>query len=173
MKNREKLKQEVGIRLNRFRQAAVKVFNHSTGEFSRNVKIPMIKMNTYEKGELFPEVLDFTKLTLVYGLNLNWLFCGRGSMFCHDKATSSPDSSMGRENDRYEKYKFLLQAMQIPVFEDLIFKAFNGLLMHTVTQVKDTLLNPKIKQLLSNNSDAMEGETLKAKMDEILTGKLG
>ncbi len=83
------------------------------GEFAQRLGISQSYLSDVENGKkdnIGSEILY--KLKDIYKINLNWLFCGEGTMFTEDLETSNhPNSTILRNNQKI--------VIEIKIVEDI------------------------------------------------------
>lgn len=97
-------KESVGARFRKFREEINKR-QHQLGE---ELNISQSTVANIERGNAFPNISYLHYFYQKYSLNINWLLTGRGKMFFHGKSIN-------------EKYYELINLMQVPVIEQVIF----------------------------------------------------
>lgn len=71
-----------------------KNLNLTQGKFADSLGVPLTTISKYERGEVKPTSEFLIKLSKIYGVNLNWLLAGEGTMFksgSQDRLVNIPD----------------------------------------------------------------------------------
>ena len=71
-----------------------KNLNLTQGKFADSLGVPLTTISKYERGEVKPTSEFLIKLSKIYGVNLNWLLTGEGTMFkpgSQDRLVNIPD----------------------------------------------------------------------------------
>lgn len=71
-----------------------KNLNLTQGKFADSLGVPLTTISKYERGEVKPASEFLIKLSKIYGVNLNWLLTGEGTMFksgSQDRLVNIPD----------------------------------------------------------------------------------
>ena len=71
-----------------------KNLNLTQGKFADSLGVPLTTISKYERGEVKPTSEFLIKLSKIYGVNLNWLLTGEGTMFksgSQDRLVNAPD----------------------------------------------------------------------------------
>jgi transcriptional regulator with XRE-family HTH domain len=116
------IKQEVGKRFRKFREE-IKKAQH---ELAAELDIYQSTITNIERGKTFPNIRYLLHFYKKYKLNINWLLSSQGEMLITEyhtnpNAVSVMDSHIPYNDPRYEKYTDLLNFMQVPEIEQLIF----------------------------------------------------
>lgn len=114
------LKEEIGIRFKKFRQALKK----TQVELADELEFNRASISEIERGKMFPGLLFLNKLHHQYNLNINFLFSEDEEMFLSPgKNTELPILFWHlKENDpRFEQYVELISLMRIRFIEQIIF----------------------------------------------------
>jgi len=101
------IKKQIGLRFKQFREMMDKTQVELGDEFN----VYQSTITNIEVGKTFPGVKYLHYLGKVYSLNADWLVNDRGEMFYDPLAISK---------DLYNRYKELINLMQVPVVEELM-----------------------------------------------------
>ncbi len=145
LKNKKESDHEIGLKLATFRKEVMKEFNMTFEEFADNVKIPVARLISYEKGEQSPAFMDLANIRDKFGLSIKWLIAESDNMFlCREGDMDAIlEKIRSNENGRYYHYWMLLKSMQVKEMEDYIFQAHQAALN----------LAAKLDRLLADSQD--------------------
>ena len=157
------LRETIGGKLKKFREAVMQNSNMTFEEYSIDVKIPVDVLNAYESGERFPEYADLFKICQETGLNLNWLIYDNGSMFfCREKETEDIMRHIEENTTgQYDHYLILLKNMQFPEMEALIFHLHNVIIDFLSNLEKKIKKDKKAISLLTELTEDVNYNPLK------------
>jgi transcriptional regulator with XRE-family HTH domain len=116
------IKQEVGKRFRKFREE-IKKAQH---ELAAELDIYQSTITNIERGKTFPNIRYLLHFFDKYNLNINWLLSSQGEMLVtqyhtNPNAVSVMECHIPYNDPKYEKYTDLLNFMQVPEVEQLIF----------------------------------------------------
>ncbi len=110
---------DVGIRFLLFRKAIKK----TRSQLSRELSVDFSTVKHIEESRTFPRIKYLHYLNREYGLDINWMLCGRGDMF-----TGKPPQIFdlnyvpGSCKLTLEEREEFMRLMQIPVIEQTILE---------------------------------------------------
>jgi len=167
-KNDRELRETIGGKLKKFREAVMQNSNMTFEEYCNDIKISMELLTAYESGERFPEYEDLFKICQETGLNLNWLIYDNGSMFfCREKETEDIMRHIEENTTgQYDHYLILLKNMQFPEIEALIFHLHNVIIDFLSNLEKKSKKEKKVMSLLTEMTEDVNYDPLKYLSEE-------
>ena len=127
MENNKDSKEHTCLRFKRFRS----MVQPNIYELAEESQSTTSMINRIEKGEIFPDIPTLNILCKLYGLSINWLFSGEGSMF-RGKGPKTPDhvyKIQAAIETLSKNQKEVLELMQIPRVEEIIFRKLEKIKM--------------------------------------------
>jgi len=117
------LKKKIGDRFKKFRKA----INKPQHLLASELDVFQSTITNFELGKTYPNSGYLYHFYTKYGLNIQWLFTGKGNKFISALPESS-DTSRVKESGleywgpvKYHEYMDLLKHMQVPEIEKIIF----------------------------------------------------
>jgi transcriptional regulator with XRE-family HTH domain len=114
-KRNEELRKSIAGRLREIR----KTLGLTQAELAEKLNISKPTYVRYEAGEIFPSLFVIVGLKEFFNINLNWLVTEVGEMFVDKENAISPE--MHEKIFKDSKYLQLIDSMQVPVVEQVIF----------------------------------------------------